>query len=99
MKQRFYCFILILILLTGCNRGGQKAKKILSRKPVVTLQTAKPSKSRPARILDSLGMVNIAEADSTIVVDLMYSKPDNFTGKVLYHELKEAYLHPKAARA
>jgi ABC-type cobalamin transport system, permease component len=32
-----------------------------------------------------LGMVNIAEADSTIVVDLMYGKPDNFTGKVLYH--------------
>lgn len=50
-------------------------------------------------MLDSLGMVNIAEADSTIAIGLMYSRPDNFTGKVLYHELKEAYLHPKAARA
>jgi len=50
-------------------------------------------------MLDSLGMVNIVETDSTIAISLMYSRPDNFTGKVLYHELKEAYLHPKAARA
>jgi len=99
MKHNFYCLILVLILLAGCNKGEQKTKTSPPQKPVPTLQTQKPSKSRPARILDSLGMVNIAEADSTIVVDLMYGKPDNFTGKVLYHELKEAYLHPKAARA
>lgn len=99
MRYSFYCLILVLILFVGCNRGEQKAKRPLSRKPIPILQTSKPSKSRPARMLDSLGMVNIAEVDSTIVVDLMYSKPDNFTSKVLYHELKEAYLHPKAARA
>ena len=29
----------------------------------------------------------------------MYSRADNFTGKVLYTDLKEAYLHPKAAKA
>lgn len=99
MKRYFHYFILVLILFVGCNKGEQKAKTLLTRKTATVLQTRKPSKSRPARMLDSLGMVNIAEADSTIVVDLMYSKPDNFTGKVLYHELKEAYLHPKAARA
>jgi D-alanyl-D-alanine dipeptidase len=29
----------------------------------------------------------------------MYSRPDNFTGHVLYGDLRQAYLHPKAAKA
>lgn len=99
MKHRFHFLILVLILLASCNKGEQRAKTSPLRKTTITLPAPKLSKSRPARMLDSLGMVNITEADSTIVVDLMYSKPSNFTGKVLYHELKEAYLHPKAARA
>ena len=32
------------------------------------------------RSLDSLGFVNIAEADSSIAIDLMYTRADNFTG-------------------
>lgn len=49
--------------------------------------------------LVSSGFVNIKDIDSTIVVDLMYTRADNFTGKVLYTELSEAFLHPKAAKA
>jgi D-alanyl-D-alanine dipeptidase len=45
------------------------------------------------------GLVDILSVDSTIQVSLMYSRPDNFTGKVLYTDLREAYLHPKAATA
>ena len=45
------------------------------------------------------GLVDILSVDSTIRVSLMYSRPDNFTGKVLYTDLREAYLHPKAATA
>lgn len=48
--------------------------------------------------MESLGFVNIAEADSTIAVDLMYTHADNFTGQVLYEDLREAYLHPDALR-
>lgn len=55
-----------------------------------------PAKSRTAHYLDSLGLINIAEADSSIVVDLMYTRADNFTGEVLYEDLHEAYLHPEA---
>ena len=29
----------------------------------------------------------------------MYARPDNFLGRVLYKDLREAYLHPKAAKA
>ncbi len=42
--------------------------------------------------------MNIAEADSSIIVDLMYTRADNFTGKVLYEDLHEAYLHPDAMK-
>ena len=55
--------------------------------------------SKTAQSLKAAGYVNIHDLDSTIQVDLMYSRADNFTGKVLYTNLKEAYLHPKAAKA
>ena len=44
------------------------------------------------------GMVNIKEIDSTIAVDLMYAKSDNFVGEKMYG-FTEAYLHPCTAKA
>lgn len=55
--------------------------------------------SKTALSLKAAGFVNIHDLDSTIQIDLMYSRADNFTGKVLYTDFKEAYLHPKAAKA
>lgn len=55
--------------------------------------------SATARSMESQGMVNIKTVDPTIEVSLMYSRPDNFTGQVLYKDLREGYLHPKAAEA
>ena len=55
--------------------------------------------SETARRMAQQGLVDILSVDSTIQVSLMYSRPDNFTGKVLYTDLREAYLHPKAATA
>ena len=53
-------------------------------------------RSRTAEQLDSLGYVNVQEQDGSILVDLMYAKADNFTKKILYTDLREAYLHPDA---
>ena len=55
--------------------------------------------SATAREMAKQGFVDVTSLDSTIQVSLMYSRADNFTGKVLYTDLKEAYLHPKAASA
>ena len=52
-----------------------------------------------ALYMDSLGLVNIADLDSSLVVKLMYTQADNFTGEVLYDNLTEAYLHPDGAYA
>ena len=56
-------------------------------------------KSKTAQQMEKQGLVDIMSVDSTIQVSLMYSRADNFTGKVLYTDLREAYLHPKAATA
>ena len=55
--------------------------------------------SATARSMAKQGFVDVTTLDSTIQVSLMYSRADNFTGRVLYKDLKEAYLHPKAAKA
>ena len=44
------------------------------------------------------GLVNIKDVDSTVIVDLMYTRADNFVGEKMYG-FSEAYLHPTAARA
>ena len=56
----------------------------------------KRGKSRTALQMEKLGFQNIADKDSTIAIRLMYARSDNFTGKVLYTDLHEAYLHPDA---
>lgn len=60
------------------------------------LLPASAQKSETEQRLEQLGYVNIAEADSTIAIDLMYTRADNFTGRVLYDDLHRAYLHPDA---
>ena len=55
--------------------------------------------SRTAQKMAQKGFVDIQKVDSTIQVSLMYARADNFTGQVLYTDLREAYLHPKAAKA
>ena len=53
--------------------------------------TAKEAQMRAA------GLVDIHDLDSTIAVDLIYAKPYNFMGKVLYHNMNKAFLLPDAA--
>ena len=54
-----------------------------------------PERSEMALYMDSLGLVNIADLDSSLVVKLMYTQADNFTGEVL---LSERMPHPDAGR-
>ena len=96
------------LLLIACTSSGieKKDKNALSPQKTKTSQTSqisqnsqKPSLSKTAQSMAAQGMVNIHDIDTTIRVSLMYSRPDNFTGQVLYDDLREGYLHPKAAKA
>lgn len=55
--------------------------------------------SRTAKAMEEASFIDIQSVAPSIPVDLMYTRADNFTGQVLYTDLREAYLHPKAARA
>ena len=108
--ERYFFYLLYLLLgcsLCGCSRK-QAPKQTQDPDTETTIPYADtiaapvppaPAKSRTARYLDSLGFVNIAEADSSIAIDLMYTRADNFTGTLLYEDLKEAYLHPDAMKS
>lgn len=99
--ERYFFYLLYLLLgcsLCGCSRK-QAPKQTQDPDTETTIPYAgtvaasvppAPAKSRTARYLDSLGFVNIAEADSSIAIDLMYTRADNFTGTLLYEDLKEA---------
>lgn len=93
-------FVVILAALFASLPLGKKQVKEPMTKllvPVDTLvETLTMSPSPTALYLDSLGYINVNKQDSSILVSLMYARNDNFTGKLLYQDLREAYLHPDA---
>lgn len=113
MKPGIFLLLSALFLLCGCHHKRQApacpppAEQAALPAPFVPSPTLSPetspahttAKSRMAHYLDSLGFINIADADSSIAVELMYTRPDNFTGQALYEDLHEAYLHPEAMKS
>lgn len=45
----------------------------------------------------AMGLVDVQELDSTILVSLVYATPDNFMGEVLYQDIHKAFLLPQMA--
>jgi D-alanyl-D-alanine dipeptidase len=66
---------------------------------LICFSTGAQKESSTSLALEHQGYVNVHSEDPTIFVSLMYSRADNFTGRVLYDDLKEAYLYPTAAKA
>lgn len=56
------------------------------------------AESATANRLQKIGLINIKTIDKDIVVDLKYATTDNFTGKNMYGDFREAYLQPEAAQ-
>ncbi len=55
--------------------------------------------SADARRMAAQGLMNIADEAPEVRISLMYTRADNFTGRVLYTSLREAYLHPITMKA
>ena len=82
MKKILISISLILVIFSCCN----------SNTPVNPhADTAKEAQMR------AMGLVDIHDLDSTIAVDLIYAKPYNFMGRVLYHNVNKAFMLPEAA--
>jgi len=67
--------------------------------PLLAAAAAAQTPPSAAQRMERAGLVDVARLDTTLRVDLMYARADNFTGKVLYTDLRKAYLRPEAARA
>lgn len=65
----------------------------------INLAQAQQKLSKTALLLEKRGYVNVKKEEPSIFVSLMYARPDNFTGTVLYDDLREAFLYPTAAKA
>lgn len=83
------------------TKSETASSKVQSKGKTASVETQPKGKtlSATAKQLAKAGYVNIQDADPSIQVSLMYARADNFTGRVLYGDLREAYLHPKAATA
>lgn len=104
MRYTIFLFVLSLTVLTACAQSpavGKQQTTAKTRQVVKSRQPSKPQQtlSKTAQSLAQRGYVNIKDRNESIQVSLMYARPDNFCGKVLYTDLREAYLHPLAADA
>ncbi len=113
MKKRYLIVILcilavivVFIIKWGANEPRNERKQVgvsVSEAPgqsvpdSIVYDTLKASGSKSHRILDSMHLVSIHNIDHTIFVDLKYVTTDNFTGRVLYDDLTDAYLQPDVA--
>jgi D-alanyl-D-alanine dipeptidase len=105
-KLPLFCLLLAGASCTSGTKGeknpvntGNECAAPLSVRSNPVVPDSPPGKSRTALYMDSLGLVDVTDLDSSLVVKLMYTQADNFTGEVLYDDLLEAYLHPDAAHA
>ena len=66
----------------------------------VHAQTPMVSRRQAAgRSMEQQGLVNIKHVVPSIKVALMYARTDNFCNRVLYHDLRDAYVLPACAEA
>lgn len=66
--------------------------------PLLLMAQNQNTPSRLESYLQSKGLVNVSELDSTIGYELKYATTDNFTKTILYDSLLHIYLHPLAAK-
>ena len=97
--------LLVLFLVASCT-GSKKTGTSGTSGKTISEETRQeearymPADTEPA-VPDTTflryGLVDMARLDPTIPIRLAYAAADNFTGKVLYKQLRTAWLRPEAA--
>lgn len=93
--KTFFLLLLLLISVLSCSAQEEKSKSddvlevpVEVEKLIVLTQTE-------AQLMSD-GFLLISEEIPSIKIDLKYATIDNFTKKVLYKDLTQAFLHPIA---
>ena len=91
--------IAISILLSSCHSSptNQTPKTDEANTFLEVSEPESPKYTEMELELLDFGLVDIAEVDSTIGVELVYATPDNFLGHVLYPEIHHAFAIPAMA--
>ena len=103
--KTFLQLLVCLCFFSHCaNDPSINAKRIDTPLPVIIVRTDTlvardtiPAKSEIELKLEALGLIDIAELDSSLHVDLRYSTTRNFTGKDMYGDLNRCYFQPDVA--
>lgn len=96
--------LLLALILCACTSNAQRptgnAAASAKTKAASTGSNAQRKAVSPAGLrMAGQGLVNIKDVDPSIKVALMYARKDNFCRKVLYKDLREAYMLPRCAEA
>lgn len=99
MRNWLNVWLLSALLLCSCSQQPKKVTAPAEEKKVEvgTISTVENPDTPTEARLREMGMVDIAEMDSSIVVHLVYATPYNFLGKQLYHDLNKAFMLPELA--
>ena len=90
----------VLLCCASCHTASERqASPFATADTILTevLQPESPKYTEMEQKLLDFGLVDIAEVDSTIGVELVYATPDNFLGHVLYPEIHHAFAVPAMA--
>ena len=92
-------FIALAVLLWACHSAEVKTPESLSDTiDVSNCQEDTVRYTAMEQQLIDFGLVDIAEVDSTIGVEIVYATPDNFLGHVLYPDIHHAFAIPAMAQ-
>lgn len=92
--------LIVVFLWLGCQGKGKIEPAFAVVAPsakdsVELLVTLKDTGAE--KRMRAMGLVDVRELEPSIRVDLMYASPDNFVGKILYKDIRKAFMLPEAA--
>lgn len=100
-KFRIALFITLIVGVSlGCTLRKQPSESSdgsALASPLLRSCSASEDTPTEAR-MRAMGLVDVQELDSTILVNLIYATPDNFMGEVLYEDIRKAFLLPQMAQ-
>lgn len=97
-KIRFVYFLALSMLCFSCSSKKNEASEINCQNVFTDTICVPVHSDTPLEAkLRAMGMVDIAELDSSIAVYLVYATPYNFMGRQLYSGLNKAFMLPDLA--
>lgn len=94
---------LVFLLLASCTHpqnlgdADTTADSLIAKKAKVSKTEMSDADTPKEAAMRKMGLIDIADIDSTIPVKLIYATADNFTGQVLYPDIRKAFFLPEVA--